>query len=77
MDQVICISTLSHGSDYLRMVDKTIDITIDASQVPIGETRHAEIIFRGTQSSVLTFPVTIVRRQADITLRSNMCTNIT
>ena len=48
--------------------DKTIDITVDASQVPIGETRHAEIIFRGTQNSVLTFPVTIVRRQADIAL---------
>ena len=48
--------------------DKTFDIEIDASAVPVGEIRHAQIVLRGTQSTVLHIPVTIVREQAGVTL---------
>ena len=55
--------------DWIRLPrngSKTIEISVDASQVPMGETRHAEIEFRGPHYTTLTFPITIVRRQADV-----------
>ncbi len=48
--------------------DKTFDIEIDASNVPVGEIRHAQIVLRGTQNTVLHIPVTIVRQQAGVSL---------
>ena len=47
--------------------DKTINITVDARDVPLGEVRHAEIRFR-RYNEVLRFPITIVRRQPVVSL---------
>lgn len=45
----------------------TISITIDASLVPIGQVRHATLFFNHG-SSILRFPITIVRKQPSVSL---------
>lgn len=59
-------STLS----VLPGADKSFTIQIDASRVPIGETRFSTIKFKQTSGGdrVLHMPVTIVRGQAAVTL---------
>jgi subtilisin family serine protease len=47
----------------------TFDITVDARDVPIGQVRHAVVIFREKNfGCVVRFPVTIVRRQPVVTM---------
>lgn len=43
------------------------DIKVDAPQVPLGEVRHAMVVFT-SGSEQLHFPITIVRRQPAVTL---------
>ncbi len=59
-------STLS----VLPGADKSFTVKIDASRVPIGQTRFASIKLTQTSGGhrVLHMPVTIVRGQADVTL---------
>lgn len=65
------------GSDLAITVPRTIElpagasrtfaIDIDASRVPIGEVRHARLqLSQGSRS--LTFPITIVRRDPQVTI---------
>ncbi|MCP4601851.1 MAG: S8 family serine peptidase [Proteobacteria bacterium] len=51
--------------------DQTLNIDIDARDVPLGEVRHA-ILTLTARRRVLTFPITIVRRQPAVTLE-NTC----
>jgi uncharacterized repeat protein (TIGR01451 family) len=46
---------------------RTFDIDIDASRVPIGEVRHARLELSSGDRE-LTFPITIVRREPQVTL---------
>jgi subtilisin family serine protease len=64
--QITVPSTLS----VLPGADQSFTIKIDASRVPIGETRFASIKLTQTDGGnrVLHMPVTIVRGQADVTL---------
>jgi hypothetical protein len=51
--------------------ERGIVIFVDASAVPIGETRHASLQFKsdhGHDEADLVFPITVVRRQGDVTL---------
>jgi hypothetical protein len=62
---------INPGADY------TFNITVDASQVPLGEVRHATLYlttFVGKNLTPVTvrFPITIVRKQAVISL-SKVC----
>ena len=50
-----------------RNGEATFEISVDARQVPIGETRFASIEFKQGHESLI-FPVTIVRRQPVVTL---------
>ncbi|HWQ14807.1 MAG TPA: S8 family serine peptidase, partial [Roseiflexaceae bacterium] len=49
----------------------TFAITVDARDVPLGEVRHATIVFSGDNGRTARFPVTIVRRQPAITLEKS------
>jgi hypothetical protein len=54
-----------------RGQERGIVIFVDASAVPIGETRHASLQFKsghGQDEADLVFPITVVRRQGDVTL---------
>ena len=44
--------------------DKSFNITVDASSVPLGETRHASLYLE-SQSQTLHFPITIVRGELE------------
>jgi subtilisin family serine protease len=51
--------------------EKPITISVDASTIPVGETRHAVLRFKsggGAKQVSLAFPVTIVRKQGSVTL---------
>ncbi len=50
--------------------DATFDITVDARNVPIGEVRHATVTMRRGRKQ-LHFPITIVRREPDITMEKS------
>lgn len=50
--------------------DKTFHITVDASQVPLGEVRHAELLFT-RHGEALRFPITIVRNEPVVTLEKS------
>jgi uncharacterized repeat protein (TIGR01451 family) len=47
--------------------DKTFDIVVDASLVPLGEVRHATLYLKHLDKK-LRFPITIVRRQPAVAL---------
>lgn len=49
----------------------TINLTVDARDVPLNAVRHATVIFRETNGCVVRFPVTIVRRQPVVTMTKN------
>jgi subtilisin family serine protease len=55
--------------------DATFDITVDARDVPLGETRHATLLLTHKQMS-LRFPITIVRGQPVVVLEK-VCTPAT
>jgi subtilisin family serine protease len=48
-----------------RNASKTLNITVDGSDVPLGETRFAKITFK-SGNRTFTFPVTIVRGQGPV-----------
>jgi hypothetical protein len=50
----------------------TFDIVVDARDVPVGQVRHATLIFNGTGDTVVRFPITIVRGEPAITM-TNSC----
>jgi subtilisin family serine protease len=55
---------------------KTIEITVDAKDVPLGQTRHATITFRDAHyGRKLVFPITIVRRQGPLTIDKTCAPN--
>lgn len=60
--------------DLLANKTNTFDITIDASNVPIGEVRFAMLTFRQlyetTSHRELHMPITIVRKQPSVTLNT-------
>jgi subtilisin family serine protease len=61
----------SHQVTLRRGQERDIVIFVDASQVPLGETRHASLQFKGGHGHDdvdLVFPITVVRRQGDVTL---------
>lgn len=53
-----------------RNRDATIDITVEATEVPLGEVRFATIYIY-SRHGVLRFPVTIVRNQPSVTLEQS------
>ncbi len=50
--------------------DKTFHISLEASEVPLGEIRHARLYLQYGQQ-VLNFPITIVRRQPLVSLEKD------
>lgn len=42
--------------------EKTFSITVEGGTIPLGEVRHADIVFNGSNGLVAHFPVTVVRR---------------
>lgn len=50
--------------------DRTIEITVDARDVPLGEVRFARLRLRRHDTSA-DFPITLVRRQAAVTLEKS------
>jgi hypothetical protein len=70
--KVPAMFVLQPGADY------TFDITVDASQVPLNEVRHATLylwtLFGKNQTRITArFPITIVRKQPVVSL-SKVCT---
>ncbi|MBB6094287.1 subtilisin family serine protease [Povalibacter uvarum] len=55
--------------------DQTVTITVDASAVPIGETRHANVTFL-SGAFIADFPITIVRQEAPLAF-THTCTPAT
>jgi hypothetical protein len=47
--------------------EKTIKLTVDASGVPLGQTRHANVLFKN-RGRTRSFPVTVVRKQGAIAI---------
>jgi subtilisin family serine protease len=71
------IITTPHAVTLGAGLSQTITITVDASAVPIGQTRLASLHFTspdaGGGQSELNFPITIVRKQAGLSLTKS-CT---
>jgi hypothetical protein len=51
---------------------RTISITVDGRDIPLGETRFATVTFRSSKGRTSTFPVTVVRRQGPVAV-TNTC----
>ncbi len=54
----------------------TFSITVSAPTVPNGEVRHATLTMQSDQGATLTFPITVVRGQAPITVEKECAPDV-
>ncbi|MBU1865286.1 MAG: S8 family serine peptidase [Actinobacteria bacterium] len=60
-------STFTLGPNGSPSATRTIEITVDASMVPVGSVRHAALSFEADEQRLF-FPITIVKGVPDVTL---------